>query len=338
MKMPDFNAVHSVLVVKPSSLGDVVHTLPAVHRLKQSFPHLRIDWLINPEWEPLLAGNPDLVETVPFPRQSFRGSGGWKRYREWMKNFRWRPPPDVALDFQGLLRSAWLARRSGARVVVGMSDAREGARFLHHLSLPVAESIHSVDRYQQVVTACGAAVARAQFPLPAGQLPAGVFPAAVPRDFVLLHPFARGVEKSLSVEQVNLFCEMIAPIGVFVVGRADVPEQLLQLPANAFNLLNRTTLPELIWLMRRASFLVSVDSGPMHIAAAISSKVLSIHTWSDPRLVGPYPADAWIWKGGRICHRIEADASLASEVRQVENGDIEPIVSFVMNRLAVTGG
>ena len=334
MKMPDFNAVRSVLVVKPSSLGDVVHTLPAVHRLKQSFPHLRIDWLVNPEWAPLLAGNPDLIETVSFPRQSFKGSGGWRRYREWMRNFRGRPPPDVALEFQGLLRSAWVARRSGARVVVGMSDAREGARFLHHISVPVAASIHAVDRYQQLVTACGASPARGQFPLPAGQLPEGIFPTAVPRDFVLLHPFARGVEKSMSVEQVKMFCDQIAPVGVFVVGRADVPEHLLQLPPNAFNLLNRTTLPELIWLMRRAAFLVSVDSGPMHIAAAISSQVLSIHTWSDPRLVGPYPPDAWIWKGGRIMHRSEADAALASQVRQMENSDIEPIVSFVMTRLA----
>lgn len=255
-----------------------------------------------------------------------------------MKNFRWRPPPDVVLDFQGLLRSAWVARRSGARVVMGMSDAREGARFLHHISIPVAEGIHAVDRYQQLVTACGAGPARAQFPLPAGQLPVGVFPTAVPRDFVLLHPFARGVEKSLSVEQVKLFCEQIAPVGVFVVGRADVPEHLLQLPANAFNLLNRTTLPELIWLMRRGSFLVSVDSGPMHIGAAISSKVLSIHTWSDPRLVGPYPADAWVWKGGRISLRSEADAVLAGQVRQVENADMEPIVHFVMNRLAASDG
>jgi ADP-heptose:LPS heptosyltransferase len=243
----------------------------------------------------------------------------------------------VALDFQGLLRSAWVARRSGARVVMGMSDSREGARFLHHISIPVAENIHAVDRYQQMVTACGAGSANAQFPLPGGQLPVGVFPTAVPENFVLLHPFSRGVGKSLSVEQVNLFCEQIAPVGVFVVGRADVPEHLLQLPANAFNLLNRTTLPELIWLMRRGSFLVSVDSGPMHIAAALSSRVLSIHTWSDPRLVGPYPTGAWIWKGGRIMHRSEADEALASEVRPVEITDIGPIVHFVMNRLAESG-
>jgi ADP-heptose:LPS heptosyltransferase len=69
------------------------------------------------------------------------------------------------------------------------------------------------------------------------------------------------------------------------------------------NLLNRTTLPELCWLLRHARFTVSVDSGPMHIAAAVSANLLSIHTWSDPRKVGPFNSHApgaWIWKDGKI--------------------------------------
>ena len=66
------------------------------------------------------------------------------------------------------------------------------------------------------------------------------------------------------------------------------------------NLLNRTTLLELIWLIRRAQWVVSVDSGPMHMAAALTANLLSIHTWSDPRLVGPYQAEAWVWKGGEL--------------------------------------
>ena len=56
----------------------------------------------------------------------------------------------------------------------------------------------------------------------------------------------------------------------------------------------------MIWLLRAADFVVSVDSGPMHIAAAVGAKMLSIHTWSDPRLVGPFSDDAWIWQGGQI--------------------------------------
>jgi heptosyltransferase I len=334
MKRPDLANVHSVLVIKPSSLGDVVHTLPAVHRLKTTFPHLRIDWLVNPEWAPLLEGNPDLVETVPFPRREFKGKGGWGRYRTWMKSFRWRPPADLAIDFQGLFRSAWLARRSGAKFIVGASDSREGARFLHHQRISVEASAHAVDRSLQLVAALGATGSEVLFPLPAGNCPETIFKAAVPQDFVLLHPFSRGTNKSLSIPQVRMFCEQMSPIPVFVVGHAAVPELLLELPSTAINLINRTSLTELIWLMRRAKFTVSVDSGPMHIAAAISSKVLGIHTWSDPRMVGPYPADAWIWKGGNILPRGRADQLLATQIRQVHDSDIPAMVEFATQRLS----
>jgi heptosyltransferase-1 len=177
MKVPDFSKIRSVLVIKPSSLGDVVHTLPAVHRLKLTFPHLRIDWLVNPEWSPLLEGNPDLVETVIFPRGKFKGKGGWSRYRAWMKDFKWRPPPHVVLDFQGLLRSAWIARQSGAQCVVGLSDSREGARWFHHVRVPVNATDHAVDRYLKLVDACGARSGPVQFPMPLGNLPEGRCPA-----------------------------------------------------------------------------------------------------------------------------------------------------------------
>jgi ADP-heptose:LPS heptosyltransferase len=65
-------------------------------------------------------------------------------------------------------------------------------------------------------------------------------------------------------------------------------------------LLNHTTILQLIWLIRRARFVVSVDSGPTHIAAAVSDRLASIHTWTDPQKVGPYNSDAWVWKGGEL--------------------------------------
>jgi ADP-heptose:LPS heptosyltransferase len=86
-------------------------------------------------------------------------------------------------------------------------------------------------------------------------------------------------------------------VRVVLVGRSE--ETVL--PADGIeNLLNRTSLAELIWLIRRAAFVVSVDSGPMHIAAALTSRLISIHTWSDPAKVGPYQPDAWVWKSGRL--------------------------------------
>jgi len=98
--------------------------------------------------------------------------------------------------------------------------------------------------------------------------------------------------------------------------------------AHVISLINQTSLAELLWLLRRARFIISVDSGPMHLGAALQpERTLGIHTWSDPRRVGPYDARAWIWKAGRISHRAdfsdaEAAASTsfgASDARQVAN-------------------
>src|ERR1700757_2602163 len=98
----------SVVIVKPSSLGDIVHTLPAVHFLKSTFPSADFFWIANREWIPLLQGNPDLKGLIPFPRNRFRGPASPYQFLRWCKQLSsWQP--DLVLDFQGLLRSAWIS-------------------------------------------------------------------------------------------------------------------------------------------------------------------------------------------------------------------------------------
>src|SRR5262249_26803195 len=115
--------------------------------------------------------------------------------------------------------------------------------------------------------------------------------------FILLHPFARGRRKSLSTAVIKQFCRAFAPERVVVVGKS---VGKFSSPENCINLTNQTTLLQLVRLIRKAQFTISVDSGPMHIAAAISDRLVSIHTWSDPLRVGPYNETAWVWKSGRI--------------------------------------
>ena len=291
----------SILVIKPSSLGDVVHTLPAVACVKHHWPQARISWLVNPEWAPLLQGNPYLADVIEFPRKRFAGWMGWTKFPGWMRALKDRAKPDVALDFQGLLRSAMIGRWTGAEVW-GTSDSREGARFLHQHRVevpPRSAPVHAVTRTLALVKALGCPVPdRLEWPLPSGS-PPRIMP---PSRYVLLHPFSRGRGKSLSVEEVSAICQALAPTAVVIAGRCD-----LHMPgmANVTNLLNATTLPELCWLIANAAFTVSVDSGPMHIAAALTDRLLAIHTWSDPRQVGPYQPKAWVWKDGRV-GRMEA--------------------------------
>jgi len=282
----------SILIIKPSSLGDIVHTLPAVAAIREANPEAKITWVINPEWAPLLRGNSDIDHVHIFPRGEFRGLGAPASLLPWIRKTR-ALKPDTAVDFQGLLRSALIARASGARELFGLSDAREGSRFFYHHVAQVARRSHAVERYVKLAETFGAPLrGPLRFPLPTGD-PLPRFDEDTP--FVLLHPFARGRGKSLSDLAVKDFCSQCAPTRVVVVGKSKLR---VKPPDNCIDLSNQTTLLQLVRLIRTARFVVSVDSGPMHIAAAVSERLISIHTWTDPRLVGPYNPDAWVWRNG----------------------------------------
>ena len=336
------NSIRSVLIIKPSSLGDVVHTLPALRFLKRARPDLSIHWLVNTEWAPLLAGNPDLDGVIEFPRSQFRGVGGLIKLAAWMKKTAW-PFFDLALDFQGLARSGLLAKLSGATRIHCLGDAEIVSRLVAHRVVPSKRDIHAVRRYLKLVADLGISIeGPLEFPLPIGEMPQRdrphwsnhksytsdtsyvhkgtdplccdsprqfatttkgqaphqrVCPFVLDRPFLLLHPFSRGLNNSLAQEDIEALCLAIQPTPVVIVGRSELK---LNLPENCLNLLNQTSIAELIWLIRHAHFTVSVDSGPMHIASAITGRLLGIHTWSDPCIVGPCNPEAWIWKNGAL--------------------------------------
>jgi heptosyltransferase-1 len=303
----------SVMIVKPSSLGDIVHTLPAVAQLRRAMPQAVFRWVMNTEWVPLVEGGGVVDEVIPFPRRTFRGVMGALRAWLWMRRWgQWpREQPELLVDFQGLLRSGLLARTRRAEWVVGLSDAREGAGWFHQQVVPVEVAGHAVDRYLAVVEAMGVRPSEARFPLAEGSCPEG-WPGG--DDWLVVHPFSRGAGKSLEGAELAALLSELAPRKVVLVG---VTKTALEGAwPHVVDLTNRTTLPELIWCLRQARGVVSVDSGPMHLAAAVNPNVVGIHAWTDPRKVGPYPAAAWVWKAGRIAHRSDLTATeCANEAR-----------------------
>ena len=322
--LASLEGVRSVLVVKPSSLGDIVHTLPSVHLLKRAHPHLKISWVANTEWAPLLAGNPDLDEVILFPRKDFRWPPDLPKLREWFWTTR-RVKPDLALDFQGLLRSALIARVSGARAIHCLGDAEPACRILAHRVVPAVRSgEHSVTRYLKLVADLGINTSvPLEFPLPAGEKPPGI---ALPERYLLVHPFSRGENKSLPDECLARLVQELSPMPVVLAGSAPSSHQP---PANCINLLNQTSLSGLIWLIRHAHFTVSVDSGPMHIAAAITDRLLGIHNWSNPLLVGPYNSGAWVWKNGSLLQVRDLTPENTTGSKNFGPGHVPQLVEFL---------
>jgi heptosyltransferase-1 len=320
------NPAH-ILILKPSSLGDIVHTLPAIAALRSRFPASRITWMINPEWAPLLEGNPHIDETVIFPRGDFRGPAGWLRFNRWRLELREKLRPDLILDFQGLLRTALVGQTFRGVPFYGLSDAREGARFWHTRTVNVNPPAHAVERYLAMAAALGANInGLPRFDLPLGTPPEILLPEA---PWILFHPFSRGRGKSLAPADALAFCRSIEQ-PVVLVGRAEVV--FPSVPANIVNLLNQTTLPELIWLLHRAAYVVSVDSGPMHLAAAITDRLLGLHTWSDPCKVGPYRTGAHVWKGQNFYPALDPASSDAPAI--VPNAtDLATMARWVQTRI-----
>ena len=233
--------------------------------------------------------------------------------------------PDLALDFQGLLRSALIAKASKAKQIYGMNDGREGSRLFYDRSAKVNRRQHAVERYLKLAELAGASIGEnLRCPIPSGD-PLPRFDEYPP--FILLHPFARGQGKSLSNAVIQEICAAFSPTRVVVVGRSS---RRIQPRENCVELTNQTSLLQLIRLIRVARFIISVDSGPMHIAAAVTDKLLSIHTWTDPRRVGPYNADAWVWKHGSLVqvHELET-AKLRRHGRAFKTRDIPAIVELI---------
>ena len=325
--MASTNAPREILIIKPSSLGDVVHTLPSSLELRRAFPDAKIRWLVNTEWQPLLEGLSHLDEVIEFPRRDFRGARGLLRIGPWASELRQRINADLVLDYQGLLRSALISKlcRGAEGRIIGLDDSREGARLFYHETVSTAGCVHAVDRYLALTRAVtGIAGEKIEWPLPEGTPPARLPDFQSP--FVLLHPFSRGEGKSLTPRQVADFCESLAPQRIVVAGRGDQPVPKL---ANVIDLLNGTDLLELIWLLRHGRFVVSVDSGPMHIAAAVTDRLISIHTWSDPAKVGPYRPEAWVWQNGRLFQ--QRDRENAAVHREAAN--LTDLAEFVRTQL-----
>lgn len=320
------STVDSILIIKPGSFGDIIHALPCAAALRAALPKARITWLVDERWQPLLVDNPDINETVVFPRQQFRGLAGKMRSIPWALQLK-SLQPDLVIDLQGLLRSGLMAKMSGCPRIIGLADSREGAHFFYSEVAPVFSNEHSVLRYLRTLDTLGLAkVEKPAFPLPAGSLP----DAVAGKKFVVLHPFARGGGKSLSASQVAELCQKLAPLTVVLAGMGTTPPNL---PSNVINLLNQTSIAEMIGLIRAADFVVSVDSGPMHIAAAVDAPLLSIHTWSDPRLVGPFNEKAWIWQGGEI-RRQSLGGKKLPEGRPPDSVDLEKMAACVRDEAA----
>lgn len=281
-----------VLVVKMSSLGDLFHALPAVHLVRR---HLgaEIDWVVHDLYAESARCFTGVDRVIPFPRSSFM-----KNRKAFLAALREREY-DLALDLQGLLKSAWVARRARAARRIGPSFSREGAHWLYDaVSGPVNKERHAVEECLDTVRYLGLPVDEVVFPV---AFPVVEVAAARPR--VAMLPCSRRPEKNWPVarfvETARALREQ-AGASILVVGgpadRAACAELTQGAGPGAEDWCGRTTIPQLGGLLASVDLLVTVDSGPMHMAAALGTPTVAVFGPTFPLRTGPYGA------GHRVIH------------------------------------
>ena len=265
-----------ILAVRLGAMGDILHTLPAVASLKRSFPGAHLAWLVEPQWAPLLEGNPYVDCVLCLHRKSLAGLlTSWRSLRQ--------DGYDFAVDFQGLLKSAipaWCAR---PRQVFGFERAQlrePAAAWFYSRRVPTCAA-HVVDKNLDLAAAAGASCRAYEFPLPPGQ-PEGNLPAG---DFVLASPFAGWQSKQWPIEHYQALAASLADeLGLPLVLNCPPGREV---PAGRA-LLHTSSLAGLIDATRRAIAVVGVDSGPLHLADALGKPGVAIFGPTDPARNGPY--------------------------------------------------
>ena len=312
----EHRSIDRLLIVRLSAMGDVIHTLPAAQALRRAFPDAMIGWLIEERWAELLcapgtrrrglrSAQRPLVDWVHAVNLA-----GWRKSlspiatlistaqqiaKVWndVRSTRY----DVAVDLQGAMRSAVLARWSGAQIVYGAAEPRESPASLWYTRSVIARGVHVVEQNLSVAEA----VAEQKLPLPRVEFPQDLeveqrmerrLTEARVGTFAILNPGAGWGAKRWPAERYGFVARALAKDGVRAILNYGPGEENLAREAEAASdgaaKAMKCSITELIALTRRAQLFVGGDTGPMHLAAALSVPVAAIFGPTDPARNGPY--------------------------------------------------
>jgi lipopolysaccharide heptosyltransferase I len=306
-----------ILLIKPSSLGDIVHALPVLAGLRDAYPDAHIAWLVGSSFAPLLQGHPLIDEVIAFDRHTYgRMLKNWRSLADFVRlcvGLR-RRRFDLVIDLQGLFRSGFFALVTGARQRIGFAEAREMSPVFYTRRIRgtpgfgyvTVGDVHAIERNLTLARALGLPVEPALFPLGlrAAELAAARAKLAQAAgesltEFVAVLPGARWESKRWPAERLAELIDRLHVDGLPRCVLLGAPDErsfsdVVRASAHAptVDLVGKTSLRELTALLSLASLVVCHDSGPMHIAAALHKPLLAVFGPTNPARTGPYSDSA----------------------------------------------
>jgi len=302
-----------ILIVRLGAMGDIIHTLPAVASVKQSFPQSYVAWAVEERWTPLLAENPFIDEIISIGRRTISNVLSARRRLRAGKF-------QTAIDFQGLLKSALTASFARPERIYGLhrSQAREPLAALFYSGAIKTTAAHVVDRYREIAAGAGATAIARSFFIPEGR-PEGKLP---PGEFVLASPFAGWAGKQWPLDMyLDLARRLDVPLVLNVPQMIDAPGAHVHVSGIA----------GLIHATRQAAAVVGGDSGPLHLAAAIGKPGVAIFGPTDPARHGPYGGSMAILRSPDAETTYKRTTEVAPSMRSVT---VDHVLTALTNALS----
>jgi heptosyltransferase-1 len=315
-----------VLLVRLGALGDLVHALPFAAALRTAHPDARIDWLVDARYRALVDLVPIVNERLSLNTRALTGPASLPAVIGRLRLARY----DIAFDAQGLIKSALLARASGAGRVIGFARAalREpAARVFYTDSIDPAPATHVIEKTMSLLRAVGIEPSgvRWQFPLQGRPSPVPACTREVlgierGAPFVLINPGAAWPNKRWPAERFAALAREVQArhhlksAVLWGPGEETLAAQIARASAGAAEMAPATTLSDALALAQEARLLVSGDTGPTHLAAAAGTPVVGLYGPTDPARNGPWHPDdicvsrfaACACHHQRRCHRLAA--------------------------------
>ena len=283
-----------ILIVRLGSLGDLVHTLPAAAALRRAFPEAELDWLVDEPHREFLELVPILTSLIVLES---RGARGWLAARRRMRDRRY----DMAIDFQGLLKSAALARLSGAARVLGFErDAlRESqAGWFYREQIPADDHGHVIEKNLRLAEAAGALRGPLEFPIrPVSSPKIETFIGGLSMRYALVNPGAAWPNKRWPTDRLSAIAQHLRDkhdllsVVLWGPGEAEAATAVVAGADGAAQLAPPTGLRDLIELAQGARLMVSGDTGPLHITSALGVPAVALFGPTTPARNGPWDPD-----------------------------------------------
>lgn len=295
----------NILIVKLSAIGDVIHTLPSLTAIRKLYPDAHITWVVEEAAADIIKNHPHLDSVLISRRKSwikYLGKGEFFRplreMRAFFKELRQRPY-DLVIDFHGLLKSAIIVLLAGGKRKLGYDSLQEFSGLFYNEKIPEDMNKHAVDRYLDFPRHLGATIDEAEFTLPMDNNADLMVHTLLKKynlaskKFIAINPIAYWETKIWDNEKFARLADLIkTKLNLEIVFTGSEKEQIEKIiscmTTKAVNLSGETSLSALAYLYRKALMLITTDSGPMHLAAAVETPVVALFGPTDPQRTGPY--------------------------------------------------